>query len=474
MHLKLTGASISRFYIRMFLSHQYKSSIEEKGVCCSTRMALILRFAFFALLLWPYQCVAAAENCSETQCLLLPVEHDQVASEFRLKASEKGVRLVYINLVIGNATYDPLELPDVFLPHRWIWANTIQERMLSLPEDYDMLSAGLLNHQVRSTDVKLKDKPSGCLVKLDSTCQNLAVGRMLLKNVTSSISGNILHKKTPVVCVAVINTTGPDDLSLVHMWYHCCNMQKEARTGPATIRCDQRIDVGHWVKIVSNIFAVLSFGLAMFAPALPLAFPDYVFSLENEVKKEERMAEQTNMETIKCQRSTNVATEGEQENQNETGEDPNNTEDVVPHIVRTNNSSYQEETPQNTSNCVGNSREREEESKFIPVDDSSPMNLSTLLRESFKKFPDIPLSFSIKLAVMSFCVYPCLFYVQIELYKTLKKTSIDEISKKHVLFSDVFSQKFIFFNPIVTYDFWAPTHYFVTLMMIMIIIVVLF
>ena len=191
MHLKLTGASISRFYIRKFLSHQYKSSIEEKGVCCSTRMALILRFAFFALLLWPYQCVAAAENCSETQCLLLPVEDDQVASEFRLKASEKGVRLVYINLVIGNASYDPLELPDEFLPHRWIWARTALERMLSLPEDYDILSASLLNYQVRSIEVKLKDQPSGCLAKLNSRCQNLAVGRMLLENVTSSISSDI-------------------------------------------------------------------------------------------------------------------------------------------------------------------------------------------------------------------------------------------------------------------------------------------
>ena len=39
-----------------------------------------------------------------------------MASEFHFKASQKGVRLVYINLVIGNASYDPLELQDVFLP----------------------------------------------------------------------------------------------------------------------------------------------------------------------------------------------------------------------------------------------------------------------------------------------------------------------------------------------------------------------
>ena len=440
-------------------------------------MALILRFAVFALLLLSYQCEAKAENCSETQCLLL-LDGDEpvapVASEFHFQASQNGVRLVYINLVIGNASYDPLDDPDVFLPHRWIWANTIHEPMLSLPDDYDILSLGLLNYQVRSIDVKLKDHPSGCLAKLKSTCKNLAVGRMLLENVTSSISGNPLQKKTPVVCVAVISTTGPDDLIVVDIWYHCCDMQKEARTGPATIRCDQRIDVGDWVEIVSNIFGVLSFCLAMFAPALPLAFPDYVFSLENEVKKEERMAEQTNMETTACQSNTNDETEGEQDNQSATREDPSNIEHVFLQTVPTNNTSYQEETAQNASNYVGNSQEREEESKFIPVHDSSPMILSTLLRASFKKFSDIPLSFSIKLAVMSFCVYPCVFYVQIELYKTLKKTSIDEIAKKRVLFGVVFSQKFLFVNPTVTYDFWAPTYYFVTAMIIMIIILVLF
>ncbi|XP_067019354.1 uncharacterized protein [Acropora muricata] len=209
--------------------------LEQTGVCWSMRMALITRLAFVALLSLPYQCEAKAENCSQTQCLLLPVGDEPVTSEFHFKASQKGVRLVYINLVIGNASYDPLELPDVFLPHRWIWANTIHEPMLSLPEDYDMLSAGLLNYQVRSIDVKFKDQPSGCLAKLNATCQNLAVGRMLLENVTSSISGDILHKKAPVVCVEVISTT-IDDPNEHYISYHCCYVHKKPRTGRAVIR----------------------------------------------------------------------------------------------------------------------------------------------------------------------------------------------------------------------------------------------
>ena len=148
--------------------------LEEKEVCYCMRMALIPRFAFFVLLLLPCNCKAEAENCRETQCRLLPVEGDEVASDFRLKASKEGVRLVYINLtVIRNSSYHPLGLKDgfrLFLPHRWIWAHTVREPMLSLPEDYTFLSASLLTYEVKSIDVKSKDQPNGCLAKLNSTC----------------------------------------------------------------------------------------------------------------------------------------------------------------------------------------------------------------------------------------------------------------------------------------------------------------
>ena len=433
-------------------------------------MALIVRFAFIALLLLPYQCEARAENCSQTPCLLLPVGDDQVVSEFRLKSSEKGVRLVYINLVIGNASYDPLELPDVFLPHRWIWANTIHEPMLSLPEDYGMLSAGLLNYQVRSIEVKLKDHPSGCLAKLNSTCQNRAVGRMLLENVTSSVSVDILHKKTPVVCVAVINTTTTDAFSQRDMDYLCCEVHKEAGNGRTGIRCKEEIDVGDWVATVRKSFLFLSCFLALFAPALPLALPDYVFSLEDEVEKENRQAEQTNIEITRYLCVTDYSTESEQDNQGGTGADRSKTEDAALCTMTStatdtannknniyNNDTIQEETGQNTSICVANSRDQDEESEFIPVDDSSPMNVSTLLRESFQKFPDVPLSLNIKLAVMCLCVYPCVLSVQIGLYYTLKKTSMDEIRDKRVLVGSVFGGGVVFVDVTVISDeveFW--------------------
>ena len=121
--------------------------LEEKEVCCSIRMALIPRFAFFFLLLLPYQCKAKGENCRETQCRLLPV--GDVASDFRLKTSKEGVRLVYINLMVIENLVHPHWIEDPLrpfrpsptsesqsLPHRWIWAHTASEPMLSLPEDY--------------------------------------------------------------------------------------------------------------------------------------------------------------------------------------------------------------------------------------------------------------------------------------------------------------------------------------------------
>ena len=382
-------------------------------------MALILRFAFFALLLLPYQCGVKAEDCSESQCLLLPDGADLVASEFHFKASQKGVRLVYINLVIGNASYDPLELQDVFLPHRWVWANTIREPMLSLPDDYDILSLGLLNYQVRRIDVKLKDHPSGCLAKLNSTCQNQAVGRMLLENVTSSISGDVLQNKTPVACLALINRS----LETVTVRYHCCDIHKEA-TGPATIRCDQRVDLGNWRLVAYLFFYLASISLTLYSAALPLALPDYVFNLEDEIERESRPAEQTNIE-IRCNCNCN-------------GADRSNTEDCVANL--TNRETTRDE--RDNQRWVGLNqfrRDRGEASEFIPLDDSSPMNVSSLLRKLVHRWPAMPLSFNAKLAVLLLYVYPCASYFHLLCYRTLKEMHLKEYRNKQVSYYAVSS-----------------------------------
>ena len=133
------------------------------------------------LYVYPFIHFLTAEQ--DVDCRLLPTGKD-ISADFHFKASGKGVKMVYLNLKIGNDSYHPLEKVDEFLPERWVWAKSIEEHMLSLPENYDVLSLGLLKYQVTSLDVHLEDKPAGCVASLNSSSQNMAIGKMLLEYVT--------------------------------------------------------------------------------------------------------------------------------------------------------------------------------------------------------------------------------------------------------------------------------------------------
>ena len=307
-------------------------------------------------------CDTEPEKC--IPCKLLPVG-EGLASEFHLKASEKGVRLVYFNLKIGSQSYRPLELQDEFLPKRWVWANTISEPMLSLPEDFDILSLGLLNFQVRRMDVQLKDQPSGCLAKLNSSCQNIEVGRMLIENVTTANTGKLSHK-TQVVCVAMIKTINLTK----QIEHHCCGEQKLG------IRCDLTVNKSSWLATFHGIFYTLSFFIALYLPALPLALPDCVFSLQYE-----------------CNKGNHA------EQQNNNGQ----------YDLRPTRSEYDPLSPENEEVGSNDGESEEEEDTPIPVDDASPITLSTVLIGCVKRLPNVGLSFNIKIALMWFCVYPCFF-----------------------------------------------------------------
>ena len=225
---------------------------------------------------------ATVQNCSLVNCKVLPVG-ENIASEFRLKASEKGVRMIYLNLKIGNNSYSPLELQDEFQPDRWVWARSNKEPMLSLPYDYDILSLGLLNYQVRSMTLPLRDEPSGCLAGLNSTCQDVAVGRALLGNVTSE-GGN-----TGVVCVAAIKKIVRKDFLMhyetISIKYHCC------RLNASSINCDVPVEGSNWYEAIYNFLIILAVVLMFYFPALPLLLPDYIFDLQYECDKEENTDE---------------------------------------------------------------------------------------------------------------------------------------------------------------------------------------
>ena len=392
-------------------------------------MALKSVFAFLVFFLFSY-CEAKPEECSETRCKLLPVG-EGFASEFRSKAFEKGVRLVYLNLIIGNDSYDPLELQDEFLPHRWVWASNISERMLTLPDDYDILSLSLLNYQVRSMDVQLEDQPSGCLANLKSTCQNMAVGRMLLENVTMTSSDAPSHK-TQVVCVAVIKTD--EYFGLIEFdGYHCCDRHK-GPNGPS-ILCNLTVANSKWEGLVDGIVITVTLFMTLFIPALALALPDCCFSLQNECGKENSFQRQNDRKADELKNNTGTA---DQQKASQTQK--------LPLLSRPNNAegfadNNKQVEPTHSRN--GYNRRQEELNNMIPVDDSSPMTFSNLFLGFVETLLDLGLSFNIKLAIMLLCVYPCVFYVQLGLYRTLKITHIDESIKKHVSVRDVFNRHFL-------------------------------
>ena len=326
-------------------------------------------------------CPAAEQN---VDCRLVPTRTN-VSSEFRLKATENGVRMVYLNLKIGNDSYHPLDVEDEFLPNRWVWANSISEPMLSLRFDYDILSLGLLTYQVRSMDVPLEDKPRGCLASLNSSCQNKVVGRVLLESVTYKLA----RYKTEVVCVTVIATT---DYTLVPVQYpSCCSIET---FGPSanSVQCDLTVKSSSWMDSFEEILLWLEMFAWFFLPAFPFVLPDYIFSLDYECDKEDRLAPE---------------------------EINNGQAEVIPNPTR---NGYEEIT-----DC-----DYEEERLEIPVDDSSPLTCTTLLVGFVHHLPELRLSFNIKLAFLYYLLLPLVGYVHCGLWFAFKEQYILESYRKHV------------------------------------------
>ena len=375
--------------------------------------------------------VASEQNCSVENCKVLPVGED-LESEFRLKASEKGVRLIYLNLKIGNSSYNPLDLPDEILPTRWMWARSINEPMLSLPFDFDVLSLGLLNYQVRSMTVSLRDEPSGCLAGLNSTCQNMAVGRALLDNVTRDSSIK-LSRKTGVVCVIMIEKKIHSDYRSIK--YHCCGFNV------SRIYCDFPVVKSNWFNAIHMFLFVLSNVVLFYSPALLLLLPDCIVNLKSECASENTDTEnqQTNSEQADStswpkadgnhQTAENQNEEVERDNGEElrTAEGNQQTrENQNEEVDRDNDEELRtadgnQPTPENQNEEVD--RDNSEE---LPVDDANPVTCSTLLLRCAQQLPGLKMSFNLKLAVLLFCIYPFPIYLELGLYLSLKPKYIHE------------------------------------------------
>ena len=373
---------------------------------------------------------ASAQNCSVKNCKVLPVG-EYLESEFRLKASEKGVRIIYLNLKIGNNSYNPLELPDEILPNSWMWAPSITEPMLSLPLDFDVLSLGLLNYQVRSMTVPLRDKPSGCLAGLNSTCQNMAVGSALLDNVTRGSSVK-LSRRTEVVCVLIIKKELHSNYRSIK--YHCCGFNV------SRINCNFPVVNSNWFKAIDLFLAVLSTLVIFYSPALLLLLPDYIVNLKNEFAGEnDTENEQTNGEQAN---STALPTaDGNQqtpENQNEEVDRDNGQErptaDGNQQTPENQNEEVDRDNGQERPTADGNQQTPENQNEEVdrdngeelPADDASPITCSTLFLQCVQRLPGLKMSFNLKLAVLLFCIYPFPVYVQLGFYLNSKQQYIHQ------------------------------------------------
>ena len=330
------------------------------------------------LYVYPFIHFLTAER--DVDCRLLPTDKD-ISTEFRHQASKKRVKMVYLNLKIGNGSYHPLELPDKFLPERWVWAKSIKEHMLSLPENYDVLSLGLLKYRVTSLDVHLADKPTGCVASLNSSSQNMAIGKMLLEYVTVK-KKNSSDLQSQVVCVGVI--IGKDSK---HIKYRCCKISPN-NLESHQVRCDKTVSRSHWAELLDTILTLIGIFLVLFFPAFPLALPDYIFSLQRECDKAEDRP----------------------------------TEDRGRHADRLHH----------TRNGYVEINQDDEEDDGIAVDDATPLTISTLLFQVVQRLPDSRFSFNLKLAFMLVFLRPLPIYVQLGLNLAINKRHMDEALRKKI------------------------------------------
>ena len=408
----------------------------------------------FTTILLPFLCFlvssTAKQNCSE--CSLFPVGED-LTSEFQFKASEKGVKLVYLQVKItGNDSYGPLNVQDEFLPDWWVYARSISEPMLSLPYDYDALSLGLLNYQVRSMTVPLKEHPAGCLEALNSSCQNKVIGRALLKNVTIS------SHKVDVVCVQDIK-----DYSLFKLLFHednleydCCVREKIS----GEIRCNQSARNTPWLEAFNVVLFMLQGVLVLYFPAFPLVLPDFIFNFKQELAKEIKEEEELNSKR-KGDDADNQELQGRYHytRRDSTAEGDQNHYPDPENSVLINDGSpvtcFRRSKTKSPDGKADNQRQhlqdgrdghdkresgrgddqQPSEQMLVYMDDSSPTTCCNLLRRVISSnysgsLADLKFPFNIKLAYLVFCVAPTFLYLRLLLALTLKRRVFDETAAK--------------------------------------------
>ena len=415
-------------------------------------------------------CQAKPENCSEAQCKVLLVRKG-TASEFRVKASEKGVRIVYLDLKFRNDSYRPLESENEFLPNRWVWANLISEPMLSLSYDYDILSMGLLKYQTRSMDVLLEDQPSGCLANLNSSCPKRAVGRALL-SMTQLNSGELPDRN--VVCVAMIKDA---------LWsffdgnvkFQCCKRSKDENTGSAYIQCELNVQVSGWFIAFNGTLNLLTVLMMLYCPAFLLFLPDSIINLQEECKKEERRENEQQSEDSHHEQQSE---DSHHRQSNQQRSRYRSTAETSANVNAENNSSPLSVTlltpthSQQANSQIGEDKSNKHVQSLLYLDEPNPITFSYFLRTYTKEWTEL-FSFHFKLAFVMYGVISIFAYLKLVLNYIVKSNFIEEVHKKPnaslvgPLFLNVFDFQgllglLIALPPLILTLFSSPTDFLIT------------
>ena len=415
-------------------------------------------------------CQAKPENCSEAQCKVLLVRKG-TASEFRVKASEKGVRIVYLDLKFRNDSYRPLESENEFLPNRWVWASLISEPMLSLSYDYDILSMGLLKYQTRSMDVLLEDQPSGCLANLNSSCPKRAVGRALL-SMTQLNSGELPDRN--VVCVAMIKDA---------LWsffdgnvkFQCCKRSKDENTGSAYIQCELNVQVSGWFIAFNGTLNLLTVLMMLYCPAFLLFLPDSIINLQEECKKEERRENEQQSEDSHHEQQSE---DSHHRQSNQQRSRYRSTAETSANVNAENNSSPLSVTlltpthSQQANSQIGEDKSNKHVQSLLYLDEPNPITFSYFLRTYTKEWTEL-FSFHFKLAFVMYGVISIFAYLKLVLNYIVKSNFIEEVHKKPnaslvgPLFLNVFDFQgllglLIALPPLILTLFSSPTDFLIT------------
>ena len=371
---------------------------------------------------------AASQPCGVSQCKLFPVRGD-FAFTFQQLASEKGVRLVYFNLEIGNNNVHPLESSERFLAKRWIWAKTIREPMLLMTDDaHDIHSLGLLRRQKRYMTVQLAEQPAGCLANLNVSCQDNVVGKTLLSNVT-----NVSHcsRLPPTDCVCTFHTRK----MYREGWETvCCSVKEITEKNSTFYRCGIAPENDWFVKPFHIISFFLRCILVLYGPAIFLLLPDWVFLVREWSKEEQQHVETPRVESegaryrVSRQRHiemTQVENEDEREINWVNPVSPNQQENML--IVESEQTmelgddtceglpkSLSSEELDRICEKLSAVHEAQKEIDFeLPIDDMSPITLWALLSDFVKKLPPTHMNFNFRLILLFFVLFPVVVHIKL-------------------------------------------------------------